>query len=64
MGMKKGIEKTGTTDIADHGHLITSQLHILKGLIQRTGDVFMGTPRTKYRWSIFIQQTGHRLPPS
>ena len=54
MRVEKRVEQTGTADVADDNDLMPGQVHILKGMIQRVGDAFMGAPRTKNRWSFSI----------
>jgi hypothetical protein len=49
VGVKKGIEQTGTADIADNHNLMAGQTHFLKRLIQGMGDAFMGAARTENR---------------
>jgi hypothetical protein len=54
MGVEERVEQAGTADVADDNDLMPGQAHILKGMIQRVGDAFMGAPRTKNRRSFSI----------
>jgi hypothetical protein len=64
VGVKKGIEKSGAANIADHGDLIPRQVHGLQGLIQGSGDLLVGTSGAEYGGATFVEQANHaRSPP-
>jgi hypothetical protein len=59
VGVEKRVKESGTSNIADHRHLMAFKTYALESLVKGAGDALMGATRAKNRRPIGVQQTIH-----